>query len=192
MGANRVRPVDVRIIAASNADLHARVQEGRFRLDLFHRLHVLPIRVAPLRERRGDIRVLAERFCEAIAKREHRAPLRLREDTLVALEQCAWPGNIRELQNEIHSLVLNAAPGREIGPDGLSPHLYRRSPAVGKERSLKDIVRDVEVTLIHDRLRAYGYRRSVTATSLGLTREGLWQKLRTLGVQLPRRSGGGG
>jgi len=187
VGSNRVRRIDVRIIAASNVDLAARVEDGRFRVDLYHRLHVFPVSVPPLRERHGDVRILAERFFRVLAEQEAREHLRLQDETIAALECYPWPGNVRELRNEIHSLVLNAPPESEIPPSALPPRLQPRADTTPSDRPLKDMVRDVEITLIHDRLRAHGYRRAATAASLGLTREGLWQKLRALGMQLPKR-----
>jgi two-component system, NtrC family, response regulator AtoC len=189
VGGLRARSVDVRVMAAG-ADLRARAAGGRFRMDLFHRLHVFPIRLPPLRERRDEVPRLAEHFLQTIAKAEGKTPMSLHPSTIDALCRHSWPGNARELQNVIHQLVVCAKIGECIEPASLPAHLHRPRQAVTSAPVLKDIVRDVETATIDARLREHGYHRTATAASLGLTREGLWQKLRQLGMQLPRRSGG--
>jgi len=110
--------------------------------------------------------------------------------TLRALERYAWPGNVRQLANEIHRLVLCAEPGEWIMPELLASWIVEdtTAPADGA-RALKEIVREVELATILARLREHGYHRSATARSLGMTRESLWAKLRLLGFVPPRKSG---
>lgn len=188
LGANRSRRFDVRVVAAANRDLRAAVADGRFRLDLYHRLNVFPIRLPALRERHGDIPLLARHFLAALAEREGKAPLGFDPAVLPLLERWSWPGNVRELRNEVHRLVLCAEPGGSIGVSAL-PRLVGQAECSPGDRRLKEIVRDVECAAISTRLREHGYRRAATARSLGLTREGLWQKLRALGLKAPPRSG---
>lgn len=190
VGSSRCRVVDVRVIAGANRDLHLLVREARFRLDLYHRLNVFPIRLPTLRDRRSDVRVLADHFLKALAEFEGKGALAFAPGVLSALEHHAWPGNVRELRNEIHRLVLCAEPDGRIDVPMLPARLATDpGDAVGRTRPLKEIVREVELATIAARLRAYGYRRADTARSLGLTREGLWQKLRVLGLKPPTRGG---
>jgi DNA-binding NtrC family response regulator len=115
VGAPRPVPVDFRLVATTNRDLAAMVRRGEFREDLYYRLHVVPIRVKPLRERCGDVPLLAERF---LARRS-RTPLPLlTPDTLAALERHPWPGNVRELENLIERLAITHA-GRVVTPRDL-------------------------------------------------------------------------
>jgi two-component system response regulator HydG len=193
LGSNSPRQVDVRVIAASNRDLSVAVSEKRFRLDLYYRLRVFPIALPALRRRPEDIRLLALHFLERYAAEEGKAPPRLAADALVALERYAWPGNIRELQNEMHRLVLCVEPGESVAPAHLSPWIADAEAglvdtekiAIDGQRPLKQILREVELATVQARLREHGYRRAATAKSLGLTREALWAKMRKLGLAAP-------
>jgi two-component system response regulator PilR (NtrC family) len=190
VGATRARQIDVRIIAASNQDLERAVTAGHFRQDLFHRLNVVPIHVPALRERREDIALLVRHFASTIAAHENRPVPRFSAEVLATLERAPWPGNVRHLENAIHRLVLDTAPGARINQVALTRHLHDApSPAMPSTQPLRDIVRNVEVAAISERLRTFGYSRTETARSLGLTREGLWFKLRRLGLDLPKNRG---
>ncbi len=119
VGETRTRKIDVRIVAATNRDLAADVESGRFRGDLFYRLNVFPIENPPLRDRREDIPLLAEHFIQASARRLHRQPPRLTEAALRQLMSRDWPGNIRELENVIERAIILARDGQlrfESGP----------------------------------------------------------------------------
>jgi DNA-binding NtrC family response regulator len=111
VGETRARKIDVRIVAATNRDLAAEVEAGRFRGDLFYRLNVFPIESPPLRERREDIPPLAEHFIHACARRLRRQPPRLSEAALRQLMTRDWPGNIRELENVIERAIILARDG---------------------------------------------------------------------------------
>ena len=106
LGSNQLIPVDVRVVAATSRDLHAMVRAGQFREDLFYRLHVLPIRVPPLRERRGDIPALVEVLIEDIALRNHCAPLEVLPQALQLLCAQPWHGNVRELRNVLEQAAM--------------------------------------------------------------------------------------
>jgi transcriptional regulator with GAF, ATPase, and Fis domain len=106
VGGNRVHRAEVRVIAATNRNLAEEVREGRFREDLFHRLSVLPVEVPPLRERREDIRLLADHFCRLYSKSLRKEVLGLSDDALIFLEKYEWPGNIRELANCLERAIL--------------------------------------------------------------------------------------
>ncbi|MDF2697500.1 MAG: Sigma-54 dependent transcriptional regulator, partial [Labilithrix sp.] len=115
VGADRPLKVDVRVVAATNRDLEREVETGRFRADLFHRLHVYPLHVPPLRERAEDIALLAGHFCDQARVRLGLGPVRLRADALRVLGRAPWPGNVRELENVVFRAVLQAAEGIERG-----------------------------------------------------------------------------
>jgi transcriptional regulator with GAF, ATPase, and Fis domain len=124
VGETRARKVDVRIVAATNRDLAAEVEAGRFREDLFYRLNVFPIENPPLRDRREDISLLAEHFVQAAARRLHREPPRLGEEALRQLVTRDWPGNIRQLENVIERAVILARDGQlrfEPAPAAATP-----------------------------------------------------------------------
>src|SRR6476619_201444 len=114
LGAERTERVDVRVIAATNRDLRQMVQEGRFQADLFYRLDVVPIVVAPLRERAGDIPMLVEYFVEKHAKRTGKWVESVEDDVVAWLQEYQWPGNVRELENTIERAVVLTT-GRRIG-----------------------------------------------------------------------------
>ncbi len=189
VGAEGGRTVDVRVIAASNRDLGAAAREGHFRADLYYRLHVFPIRLPALRERRGDIRLLALHLLERLSAAEGKRLRGFDPRALRLLERYPWPGNVRELENEIHRLVLCAEPDERITPDLLAAWIIEGAPPAAADgtRPLKEIVREVELATIRARLREHGYHRGATARSLGMTRESLWAKLRQLGFVPPRR-----
>jgi transcriptional regulator with GAF, ATPase, and Fis domain len=106
LGSNQVVPFDVRVVAATSRDLPQLVREGRFREDLYYRLHVLPIRVPPLRERRSDIPLLTEALCEDLATRSGMPPFETTAEALALLEAQQWRGNIRELRNVLEQVAL--------------------------------------------------------------------------------------
>jgi len=118
VGARKPTPVDIRLIAATNVDLHEAVSAGTFRLDLYYRLNIAQLGLPPLRERRGDILPLVEYFLNLYSQRLKRPAPSLHADTLAALTRYPWPGNIRELENVVHYALLIGA-----GPQLLPKHL---------------------------------------------------------------------
>jgi DNA-binding NtrC family response regulator len=190
LGSPSVKRIDVRIVAATNLDLARATETGTFRKDLFYRLSVLPIRVPPLRERREDIPHLMDHFLRLYREREGKDIPGFDPETMALLERYSWPGNVRQLENEIHRLVAYAAEGEKIGPDRVSdavrgyrlPHqelLDDRSP-------LREILDRVEAQVVSDRLRDLGGNKTATAQSLGVNRETLYQKLAKHGITGPR------
>ncbi len=126
VGGTQEIPVDVRVVAATNAPLRDRVEEGRFRSDLFYRLNVLRIYLPPLRERRQDIPLLVRRFVRQLSK-EHDRPFHgLSAAALQLLVEYSWPGNVRELRNLIESMVV-LSPGREVEPEDIPPQIRDNS-----------------------------------------------------------------
>jgi len=152
VGGTRVLRAEVRIVAATNRDLLAETREGRFREDLYHRLAVFPIRVPPLRERREDIRNLAEHYCAVYAKRLGRRASRVSEEAMALLENYAWPGNVRELANCIERAVL-LCDGKALVPEnfaiGLGESLARHAaaPAAASDRTPTPTPRPALATL---------------------------------------------
>ncbi len=119
VGSRKPVPIDVRLIAATNVDLKEAVRAGRFRKDLFYRINVVPVQLAPLRERPGDILPLVHHFISIYAKRLHIDEPELSSESLRLLSEYQWPGNIRELENLIHRALL-VCEGRVLKPSNLS------------------------------------------------------------------------
>jgi transcriptional regulator with GAF, ATPase, and Fis domain len=186
VGATSEKQVDVRIICATNRDLAAEVEKGRFRQDLYYRLMVFPIKLPPLRERREDIPQLAAHFLKRYAEEYRIESPGFTQDALDALATYNWPGNIRELENEIQRIVIQAESGHWIEVTDLSPRLRKIEGTVTriapKQGTLKEMMEQVERWLIAEALRDHGNNKTKTAATLGITREGLHKKLAKFGV----------
>jgi transcriptional regulator with GAF, ATPase, and Fis domain len=186
VGATSEKQVDVRILCATNRDLSAEVEKGRFRQDLYYRLMVFPIKLPPLRERREDIPVLAAHFLKRYAD-EYRVELPgFSQDALDALASYNWPGNIRELENEVQRLVIQAESGHWIEVTDLSTRLRKIEGTITRiapqKGTLKEMMDQVERWLLTEALRDHGGNKTKTAVTLGITREGLHKKLAKFGV----------
>jgi hydrogenase-4 transcriptional activator len=191
IGETRPLAVDVRVIAATNADLEQRVAEGRFREDLYYRLSVIRIRVPPLRERREEIPHLTTFFLREASDRLGKPDVHLSSATLDVFANYWWPGNVRQLRNEVQRAVAMSAPGETIEPEQLSPDLTvvpdRRAPFVHTPQStapgnLAEAIEKIERELITAALDQAAGNNSETARILGLTRRGLYLKMRRLGL----------
>jgi Nif-specific regulatory protein len=186
VGATSEKQVDVRIICATNRDLAAEVEKGRFRQDLYYRLMVFPIRLPPLRDRREDLPQLAAHFLKRYAEEYRIESPGFTQDALDALASYNWPGNIRELENEVQRLVIQAESGHWIEVTDLSPRLRKIEGTVTriapKQGTLKEMMDQVERWLIAEALRDHGNNKTKTAATLGITREGLHKKLAKFGV----------
>ena len=187
VGASRPQAIDVRVIAATNESLMERVTAGRFRQDLYYRLAVFPLEVPPLRERTADIQSLAQHFLQIHGEREKKPDCRLSGAAMRLLESYRWPGNVRELENEIQRALPLAEPGEVIGPRLLSPRVVglveavRRAP--GSSETLRETLDSIEAWLIRRALSHNGGRRAATARKLGVTREGLYKKMKRLHIE---------
>jgi Nif-specific regulatory protein len=186
VGATSEKQVDVRIICATNRDLAAEVEKGRFRQDLFYRLMVFPITLPPLRDRRDDVPALAAHFLKRYAE-EYRIELPgFTQEALDALTAYNWPGNIRELENEVQRLLIQAEPGHWIEITDLSPRLRKVESTVTRiapqKGTLKEMIDQVERWLLTEALRDHGGNKTKTAATLGITREGLHKKLAKFGI----------
>jgi DNA-binding NtrC family response regulator len=194
IGETKPQKVDVRVLAATNADLEQRVAEGKFREDLYYRLSVIRIHVPPLRERREEIPHLSTYFLREALERLGKPDIQLSSETLDVFSQYWWPGNIRQLKNEIQRAVALSAPGGMIEPTHLSPEigttrLAGTLPSNAPPRhaplsaaNLATAVEQVERDMIQHALDRSSGNISETARVLGLTRRGLYLKMRRLGL----------
>ena len=177
VGGVREMETDVRILSASNADLQDYISAGRFRRDLFYRLSTFQIRIPPLRERRGDIPVLAQTILSGLAvKLKRRAEIS--RETLDCLMEYDWPGNVRELRNVLEASVY-LSPDGLITPDSLPEHILRR-PEQERHLPLAQRVRNFERTEIQKLLQQYGSGlegKKRAAAELGISLATLYNKL---------------
>ena len=196
LGEQRPVKVDVRIIAATNSDLEGMVADGRFREDLYYRLNVIRLRVPPLRERRSEVPAIVNYYINHYSTRFGRRDISITPQTLDLLMVCDWPGNVRQLTNEIQRIVARAEDGTVITPDHLSPELRRvaaavpatvtpinaeaaaaASEAIAQGMTLADATAELERRMIGEALRKHNGNISRAARELGLTRRGLYLKL---------------
>ena len=166
VGGTKPVRVDVRIIAASHKDLAKMVQQKQFREDLFYRVNVLKITVPPLRDRVADIPRLIGHFLNKHARAG--APTRLSQRALAMLMAYAWPGNIRELENEIERMLVLAGGANEISGDMVSPRIAQSS-AAGAPRLLRDVIDTAEADAIVAALGRHGGDREAAASELGVS-----------------------
>jgi two-component system, NtrC family, response regulator HupR/HoxA len=177
VGASTSRKVDVRVIAATNADLEAAVRARTFRQDLYYRLNVFPIHLPPLRERSGDVPTLAEHFLKKYRTRARRAVSGIAPDALRCLRAYPFPGNVRELENEIERAVMLADDGQPVQLAHLSERVRGVAAPGAEARTLNDAIEELKRRMIEDALRECG-SKTRAAERLGLTRQSLQQMLR--------------
>jgi DNA-binding NtrC family response regulator len=187
LGSNKTRQIDVRVIAATNVDLKAALEEGNFRENLYYRLNVFPITIPPLRERPEDIPFLAEHFLAKLAS-EHGVPQKTLSDAATKkLMSHSWPGNVRELENVIErSLVLASGPVLDAADIRLDE--TRRPAALGAATAAGFLPEGVtldqhEQDLIREALRRASGNKSLAARLLGLTRNALRYRLSQMGIE---------
>jgi len=184
LGSNKTRQIDVRIVAATNADLRAALEQGTFREDLYYRLNVIPINILPLRQRKEDIPFLAEHFVAKHAAALGARATSLSDEAVRCLREYHWPGNVRELENVIErSLVLCA--GERLEADDIKldtgpPSRSQRGEAILPEGMTLD---EYEQALIREALTRAGGNKSQAARLLGLTRNALRYRLAQMGLE---------
>jgi Nif-specific regulatory protein len=187
VGGTRARRVDVRVIAATNRELSGEIAHGRFRADLYWRLAVFPIRVPPLRDRREDVLALAHHFLARHGAREGRPGCRLSREAEELLLAHAWPGNVRELENEILRALALSEPFETIPAERLSERLGQLieplASVVCDGEPLRESLARFEAWCLRRALDRNAGKRAETARNLGLTREGLYKKLKRHGIQ---------
>jgi transcriptional regulator with GAF, ATPase, and Fis domain len=190
VGATKPVKVDVRIIAASHKDLAKMVERGEFREDLYYRINVLRIVVPPLRDRIEDLPLLVEHF---LHKHYHGggSPPRVSPDAMTALASYRWPGNIRELENEIERLMVLGADEEELPLGLLSQRIREASPEPGQSRpswrfermgTLREMVETLEMEVISQGLIRTHWNKSLLAKELGISRSNLIQKCNYYGL----------
>jgi DNA-binding NtrC family response regulator len=173
VGSSRTIRVDVRVLSATNADLHAEVEAGRFRADLLFRLNAIEIPLPPLRDRRDDIPLLANHFLGSYVQRYRKQITGFDSAAMQCLIEHAWPGNIRELAHAVERSVL-LAQGTQIAAADLGLRQGRRSETIRlEEMSLEQ----VEDALIRKALARFGGNVSQAAKALGLSRSALYRRL---------------
>jgi transcriptional regulator with PAS, ATPase and Fis domain len=186
LGDEQTKRVDVRVISATNKNLEASVAEGRFREDLFYRVNVFPIRLPPLRERAEDIFLLADYYIKKAAQNSDKMPKTLNRSALQCLEQYDFPGNVRELENEMKRAMILAGDEKWIKVQHLSEKIRSKTmtASVGTDRqgTLKQMVETLERTVIAETLLEYGGNKTKTAKKLGLSRYGLMKKIQRYGL----------
>ncbi len=201
VGANEERPVDVRILAATNHELEKRVSAGQFRADLYYRLAVMRIELPPLRERLEDLPLLVDHFRREFAERHGKTVKQVSEEVLARLRSHSWPGNVRELRNVLETMVVLDRDG-ELGVDDLPVALRAAlpSPSVQDPRSpsgetrevpspdspsyslLGHSLKEVERDLIAVTLEAVGHNRQQAAERLGIGERTLYRKIKEYGL----------
>jgi DNA-binding NtrC family response regulator/tetratricopeptide (TPR) repeat protein len=206
LGEQRPVKVDVRIIAATNTDLEAMVADGRFREDLYYRLNVIRLRVPPLRERRSEIPTIVNYYVNHYSAKFGRRNIEITPPALDLLMVCDWPGNVRQLCNEIQRIVARAEDGSIITPEHVSPELRRvatpipqpyqlhsydvrqsygaeaAESAIAQGLTLADAMAELERRMIAEALRKHNGNISRASRELGLTRRGLYLKLERYGL----------
>jgi DNA-binding NtrC family response regulator len=178
VGSSKTRRVDVRILAATNADVDAEVAAGRFRQDLLFRLNTIEIHLPALRERREDIPLLANHFLRAYAQRYRKILTGFDAAAMQALHEHMWPGNVRELDHAIERAVL-LAQGNQVRASDLG---LRATPGTGISRLEEMNLEDVERYLVQKTLLRFDGNVSQAADALGLSRSGLYRRMQKYGL----------
>ena len=187
LGTTRMVKVNVRIIAATNRDLEQDAASGRFRADLYYRLNVFPIYMPPLKERGGDILLLADYFVEKYAREFGKPIKRISTPAIDSLLAYHWPGNVRELENCIERAVL-LADGDTIESTHLPPSLQMKvmAPAKKKQGQLSSLISAYERSLIVDALKDAKGNQSKAARMLGTTKRIIQYKVEKYGIDVGR------
>ena len=199
IGETHPQRVDVRVLAATNADVDALVAQGRFREDLFYRLNIVRLHIPPLRERRVEIPAFANHYLQKYAKESAKGELRLSEETMEYLVLYRWPGNVRQIANEMRRLAALAEPGAVLMPEHLSLEIAasrRTVPATDRKPDPSEIVvridqplsaalQHVERAMVQAALaKTNGVDEA--AKLLGLSRKGLYLKRLRFGMEIDR------
>ena len=202
LGSTETVQVDVRIMAATNADLQKLVEEGKFREDLYYRLNVINLALPPLRDRKEDIPLLVDHFFTKYCREnekyldvEGRSTLNFEPEAMQILMDHNWPGNVRELENVVErAVVLASAPS--VPADVLPEHLLQasglriprdKSGMLPPDASLFEIVADFERRKIIEALEAYNYSQTEAAEALRIPLSTLNQKIKRLNIDVKRR-----
>lgn len=189
VGGTKQKKVDVRIVAATNRNLEDMVKQGTFREDLYYRLNVVSLRLPPLRQRAGDVPLLTEFFLKKIAEKNKQSAKSITPDAMSCLERYQWPGNIRQLENEISRACVMSGKDAVINRECLSPTVagvesFNTSKvSTASDRSLKEVLDQVEREMIEQALSRCDGNKSEAARQLGIARSNLIAKCREYGVE---------
>ena len=190
LGTNTRRPIDVRVIAATNRNLEEDVKNGKFRQDLYYRLTTFQIPIPPLRQRKNDIVPLAISILDQSMKQLGKQVKGISDETLQCFEAYQWPGNVREMQNEIKRMLV-LAKGDILSSNLISPHIVQATPKesaadmsllTGIEGTLKNRIDSLEAIIVRETLIRLRWNKSKTAEELGLSRVGLNNKMERYGI----------
>lgn len=187
VGGSKPIEVDVRVIAATNKDLSAEIEEGGFREDLFYRLNVVPVHLPPLRERRDDIPMLIQHFADIMTRREGMSPRSFETAAIDRLQALSWPGNVRELRNTVERLLI-LAPGETVRGEDVDLLATGRSAGggIGGELLSSDTFADfkdgAERTFILQKLREHDWNVAETARQIDMPRSNLYKKIEKYGL----------
>lgn len=201
VGGHETHLVDVRVIAATNKELKQEIGKGHFREDLYFRLNVVRIHLPPLRERKGDVEILAHHFLKEFSTLHQKKPRVFSKESIDLLNTYSWPGNIRELKNLIERLVILQSPEEEKNPisidelkvhlneekritDSESPEAPRSAVALTTGMSLKDAKADFEREYIVQALKDNGWNITKTAQALGIERSYLHRRINSFGIEI--------
>ena len=192
VGSNDTKNVDVRTILATNADLGTLVARGEFRQDLFYRVNVVTLQLPPLRDRIGDVPLLAEFFLDKYRRESGRQTIGFSEDAMASLQRYAWPGNVRELENVVErAVVLSRKAVIELGdlPESVTSYVppstslrRRADDALGTAMPLEVALQVPERRIIEAALERNAWSRVETAKELGIDRTTLYKKMRKHGI----------
>ena len=183
VGSTKTQTVDVRVICATNVPLKEKIERGEFRLDLFYRLNVIKIEVPRLSERKSDIPLLAIHFLDKYNKKMGKNIKGITDEAMKYFMSCDWPGNIRQLENEIERAVTLVENEAYIKPSDLSEDIFRHtsveeSMIINEQTILKDAIEELEKNMILKALQRNAWNQTQTAKELGLSRQGLIKKIK--------------
>jgi two-component system, NtrC family, response regulator HupR/HoxA len=187
VGGTEQRKVDVRVVAATNKDLKEMVETGLFREDLYYRINVINLVVPPLRDRKEDIPILIDHFLARGCKEKNLAIKTFAKRAMEKIFDYPWPGNIRELENEIERLIVLSGEDPRIAADMLSQRIrdfgeHSKVQGVRVAGKLKDALEELERTMIREGLRRTNWNKSRLAKELGISRAGLIMKVEKYGL----------
>jgi len=185
VGGTETFNIDARVILATNEDLEQLVAEGRFRQDLYYRVNVINIELPPLRERIGDIPLLAEQFLRSVCEESGREVQGFTTDAMSAMQRYRWPGNVRELQNVVERAVL-LSKSDVLRMEDLPPAVISEAPMSVADvggRTLKEALAGPERQIILEALEQNDWNRQQTAEALGINRTTLYKKMKRLGLE---------
>lgn len=185
LGESKTRRADIRVVSATNADVYGKVREGSFREDLLYRINLITVTLPPLRERRGDIPLLAAHFLKSFAKANGMDPKELTAAGVRALESYGFPGNIRELKNIVERAFL-LSQGDTIGEESVRLSLQQGGGATAQPAVMATTLEGMEEEMIRRSLARHNGNVTRVAAELGITRAALYRRIEKYGIQTKR------